>query len=224
MPKIYLKFFVSGFTCPTHSGHSAELAELSRCWNQEDGRDCRRGKMLLVLGEPAWTQTDLALHHLHKRNRGTQGLLSNVRHGSHSYCPFPFFFIASKLFYLTSFCEAFPNPHCNRGILLANCALFFYTALLSRFSYFPFCSTVCSQIIYFLFLLFLHLQQRFLLLSLILLSPWGEELESFFQCTSPFSPESWSSETSEKLMMTTSAVQVPSDEFYWQCHGPVGRK
>lgn len=149
-----------------HSGHSVELAELPRCWNQEDSRDCRRGTMMLVRWEPAWAHTDLAStlalrsHHLHKRNRGTQGLLSNVQHGSCSYCPFLLFFIPSKLYYLTCFCEAFPNSFCNCGILLAACALFFYTALSSQFSYFSFCSTICSQIIYVLFLPFICLQKR----------------------------------------------------------------
>lgn len=142
-------------------------------------------------------------------------LLNNVQHGSHSYCPFSLFFIPSKLYYLTSFCEAFPNSLCNCVILLASCALFFHTALFSRFSYFSFCSTMCSPIIYFLFLLFLCLQQRFLLFTFS--KPTGRRAGILL-------PESWSSETSEKLMVTTIAVQIPSDEFYWQCHGSVERK
>lgn len=201
-----------------HPGHSAELAELPRCWNQEDSRDCRRGKMVLVFWELAWAQTDLAStlalrsHHLHKRNRGIQGLLNNVQHGSCSYCPFPLFFIPSKLYYLTCFCEAFSNSLCNCGILLASCALFFYTALSSQFSYFSFCSTICSQIIYFLFLPFICLQQRLLFPSLLLLSPQERSLNPS-SSASVFFPESCSSETSEKLMVTTIAVQVPMKSF-----------
>lgn len=76
------------------------------------------------------------------------------------------------------------------------------------------------QIIYFLFLLFHCLQQRFLFPSLLLI-PQGEELESFFQhmCSGFF----FSCETSEKPVLTTILMQDSRDELYWWCPGCVGR-